>query len=517
MGARVVLKDGRFPDGSKVPFELVADRLKQPTVVSPSGKHANLHQFGVPHYTMAGTDRPSTNAHSHDTNYVQLGNGVRAKLKHMDANGVRISTSMPIPTSLLQLEFDGHGKGKKTLFNIEALEHELGQPAKALHHCGDLEFYYVPQKVTDLASQLNSKQGIEREFCVQDLRDHPQLLPMIRTAAQVYVDTAVNSHQMSALAKAGLNQAERSRIDPMMTGIHLKDPRNFHKVLTEMYWGMKNHNESWTGFGEATLSKEFIELLFAGEQARPGDGLEPLKNLLDGVGALGGVFTLHCDHDSLQEQLADYRDQQTQNGSRAGRPPSNREALETLFSDDRVKDTKLVHAHAGGLGRFVMGASDHVEWLDEQLTKNKNLFSDFSWSQVAKQVTGDEATMEKYVALIEKHSHKIMIGEDDLAAVNAEKAGEVKKMYAPLLERLSDLARENFLNHTYDHVFGEARESMRWVASKVLTDDFFDSRMSKANGPDGKPNQPVTPDELRKLVREAREREGKPQLTPSGA
>jgi hypothetical protein len=498
MPPRIEIGQKRFADGSTRPDKLVATRNETPGIGYAKAGFKGNH-YGIPKYEMSGTPagrEPHTDSHMHDTNYVQRGVNMKRKLKMMNELGVRTSTSMPIPTSLISMP-----NGRKAV-NRYAAAQEAGE---AGHHCGPLESYYVP---VGLAEELG------HELTMDDFKRDPGLLKRIVDVGELYVDTAVNSHLAASIKNAGLTDAERSRIDPMLTGFHLADPRISDKFLNELAM----NPGVFTGIGEITVNKELVQLMFAGEiqqtaatDAGPGkgDALLPLIGLMQTAGIVGAPVVLHCDIDDLKLQIEDGKGK----GTGAPREPAHFEGLKAMFNDPRVRDTKVVWAHGGGLGRFVQQGDGHLEKLEGLLETCPNLYLDISWSEVAKQLTKPEHEAQ-WVAFLEKNSHRVCFGSDTLAPVDSNQWGATKEMYADLFAKLSPEAKENILNHTYENVFVASRDQVRRFEQDVLTPEFQAKHLHNSHvlGEDGQIAAPktfapmITPKVLKDAVASAAER-----------
>lgn len=491
----VVVKSYAFEDGSARADRLVAQRNRQSNIftkgkdgepVMVKGGNYGLPQFEMPN---AKGNEPHTDSHMHPTNYVQQGLSPHATLKMMDEIGIRVSTLMPIPTSLQVIAQDAQSRARGELprvaINPRQLTKELGESsggADHLHDCG-LESYYVPKAVQEREMKLNGGKPLSMD----DFKRNPGLVAEIVARSELYLDTAVNSHLASQINKAGLSAAERSRLDPMITGINLGDLRAGAKLLAELY-----HNKGvFTGIGEITVHKELVEDMYAGQRGQAntlgkGNALAGLTNLLEMAGVVGMPVVLHCDIDNLHAQIAEGRAAEGKGKAPAAREPANFAGLSAMFNDPRVKDTKIVWAHGGGLGRFVQQGPGHLDRLSKLLGECPNLYLDISWSEVAKQINKPEQ-QKAWIGFLEKNSTRICFGSDTLAPANTDKWNETKAMYRAVLDQLSPEAKGNILNHTYEGVFVASRAKVRDFENKVLTPQFFEQHLLNPNA-----EQPVS-------------------------
>lgn len=414
----------------------------------------------------------ASDSHMHPTNYSQRGLEPKELLKRMDEIGIRNTTLMPIPTSIISPIQDA---GRKDLDG---------------HHCG--EPYYIP------AAHANIK---PHELT-------PAIRQQITKGTELSVDTEVDTSAAFRLKNAGLTQAQMDRFDPMITGLHLGSPISGDALLRKLH----ENKGTFTGIGEITIHKELVEDMFAGRaQANLKDRVESFKDLMNVAGVVGMPVVLHCDVDSLDHQARRHKFDNLPKPLQAlatmvnmgvSKEPANLEGLKSLFSDPKLANTNIVWAHAGGLGRFVMEPKGHDNELQKMLDLHPKLNIDISWSKVAEQLTASPQAMDRWAAFLEKNNTRVLFGSDTLSPANNQKWDETKQIYAKLLDKLSDGARANILNGNYDRVFVAARPKVREFEEKVLTPEFYSTKLMASNGPR------ATADWLRPLAEEARARPG---------
>ncbi|WP_152034614.1 hypothetical protein [Paracidovorax avenae] len=480
----VVASPKRFSDGSVRPDMLVADRKAGPTVFSASGEPiASANTFDVARFSMPGAEAHS-DSHMHPTNYVQRGLNPQQLLKMMDEIGVRNTTLMPIPTSLLQAKLPGPGNAT-TAVNPHEISELLGGSSHA-HHCGPLEFYYVPKSIEDrvLADPARENSASRPKLDIDDFRKNPGLIQEIVSASLLYVDTAVNTDLATAIKNSGISEADRSRLDPMVTGLHLGDPRVGDRLLHELY----KTKGTFTGIGEITVHKELVEDMFAGgslQASTQTPRMEPLTHLMQVAGIVGMPVVLHCDIDNLHDQVHDFNEARGKGKGKEteAREPANLDGLRKMFTDPRVQDTKIVWAHGGGLGRFVQEGAGHLDKLKQLLADCPNLNLDISWSEVAKQIGKNPESVKQWQGFIQDHSHRICFGSDTLAPKANANWNETKRMYDDgLFKGMTPEAKHNVLNGTYERVFTQSRKDVRWFEQNVLTKDFVESHVTNNGG-----------------------------------
>lgn len=391
--------------------------------------------FGVQVHVQPTTGQELvSDAHMHPTNYSQRGLQPREILRRMDEIGIRNTTLMPIPTSI-----------------ISPIEDTKRRKLDA-HHCG--EAYYIPAQDSSIG--------------LRELR--PEKRAQIAGNTELFVDTEVDASAAHRLRSSGLTQAQASRFDPMITGLHLGSPISGDALLRKLY----ENKGLFTGIGEITIHKELVESMFAGRaQANLVDRVASFKDLMGVAGVVGMPVVLHCDVDSLENQ--DHRHE-------PGNKPAHLDDLRRLFSDPQLADTTLVWAHAGGLGRFIMEPPGHANALQEMLDKHPKLHLDISWSRVAEQLVSSEQAMQRWQDFLEKNHERVLFGSDTLSPADNSRWDETRQIYQPLLNRLSVSARAAILNGNYDRVFVAARPKVRAFEEKVLTRDFYENVLTKPGG-----------------------------------
>jgi hypothetical protein len=422
-------------------------------VFDDNSSRSELRQVGaagIEKYASLTGKELASDSHMHPTNYSQRGLEPKELLRRMDEIGIRNTTLMPIPTSIISPINDA---GRKDLDN---------------HHCG--EPYYIPSEHANIKPHELT----------------PAIRQQIVKGTELFVDTEVDTSAAFRLKNAGLTQAQMDRFDPMITGLHLGSPISGDALLRKLH----ENKGTFTGIGEITINKELVEEMFAGRaQANLQHNIESFKDLMNVAGVVGMPVVLHCDVDSLDNQARRHE---------PGNTPANLEGLKQLFSDPKLANTDMVWAHAGGLGRFVLEPAGHDNELQKMLDLNPRLNIDISWSKVAEQLTASPQAMDRWAAFLEKNNSRVLFGSDTLSPANNQKWDETKQIYSQLLDRLSEGARANILNGNYDRVFVAARPKVREFEEKVLTPEFYSNKLMASNGPR------TTADWLRPLAETAR-------------
>jgi hypothetical protein len=380
---------------------------------------------------------PHNDSHMHPWSYIQKGINLDEMLLRMDMIHCKHSVLMPIPTSIISMQGDRVTKVWPP-----------GDKDTMRHHCGPT--YYIPD-----------------DHNRPDLELSPELLIELSSAISLHVDSEVDDFTADQFKL--LDRQAQDKLDPMITGLHLgsmfADVTLFKKLL--------RHPGVFTGAGELTLNKEVVENLYAGGASAQaslhpiagprGDdtNILPTKQLMAALGVIGMPACIHCD-------VADWRDP-------PGTAPKNLQAFSNFLADEKVIDTTVIWAHAGGLGRFVKQPENHLQALGEMLDTHPNLTLDISWNEVAKQLTGDgfdaaaaEKRVEEWSDFLEKHSERIMFGSDTLAPMNNAIWTSTLVTYAGLLSKLSEEARLNILEKSYEKYYISARSHVRRFENIVL-------------------------------------------------
>ena len=258
----------------------------------------------------------------------------------------------------------------------------------------------------------------------------------LRSNADLYYYSFVDA--VIAREYLSLPEAERGRVDPMITGFN----------PTDMY--AADHIERalltfpgvFAGIGEFSIHKEFVSSKVSGHAASLRN--PALDRVLDTAAEIGLVVILHCDIDNV----------------RPGDPPDFAAELLELFADH--PNATIIWAHTG-LGRFIAPTEGHVAGLDRMLADPRydHIALDISWDEVAKYVVRDEASLKAWTALIERHPTRFLFGTDAVAPANWEGYVANYTVYAPLWERLDPAARAQVERLNYERIFDAAIPRVR--------------------------------------------------------
>ena len=235
-----------------------------------------------------------------------------------------------------------------------------------------------------------------------------------------------------------LSDAQKSRVDPMITGFNPTDmyaADHIRRVLLT-FPGV------FSGIGEFSVHKEFVSSKVAGHTASLRN--PALGRILDAVAEIGLVAILHCDIDTVRE----------------GERPVHYDDLLNLLAAH--PGASVIWAHTG-LGRFVAPAEQHLTLLDEMLGDSRfdHVTMDISWDEVAKYVVSNDDVAAAWAALLEKHPTRFLFGTDSVAPFNWDGYAKTHVVYQPLWERLEPQTRAQVERLNYERVFDAAIPKIR--------------------------------------------------------
>lgn len=247
-----------------------------------------------------------------------------------------------------------------------------------------------------------------------------------------FVDAVIAREYLSLPAE------DRSRVDPMITGFNPADmyaSDHIERVLLT-FPGV------FAGIGEFSIHKEFVSSKVSGHAASLRN--PALDRILATAAEIGLVVIFHNDIDHV----------------RPSDPPHHADELLNLFA--RHAETTIIWAHTG-LGRFVTPGEGHVAWLDRMLSdpRHDHVALDISWDEVAKYIVGDDATLEAWATLIERHPTRVLFGTDAVAPADWEGYVANYTVYDPLWERLDPDVRAQVERLNYERIFDAAIPRVR--------------------------------------------------------
>ena len=266
----------------------------------------------------------------------------------------------------------------------------------------------------------------------------------LRSNADLYYYSFVDA--VIAREYLSLSEAERGRVDPMITGFNPTDmyaSDHIERVLLT-FPGV------FAGIGEFSVHKEFVSSKVSGHPASLRN--PALDRILDTAAEIGLVVILHCDVDNV----------------RPGEPPDFAAELLELFADH--PGAAIIWAHTG-LGRFVGPPEGHIAWLDRMLSDPRfdHIALDISWDEVAKYVVADDATLAAWTALMHRHPTRFLFGTDAVAPADWDAYVANHTVYAPLWARLDPAVRAQVERLNYERIFDAAIPRVRAWEQRQLT------------------------------------------------
>ncbi len=255
---------------------------------------------------------------------------------------------------------------------------------------------------------------------------------------------------MMAYEYGKLNEKEKERFDPMITGFN---PTDMYAV-DHIKRVLKMYPNTFVGLGEFSIHKEFVSSKISGEPASLKN--EALDNIMNFAAEAGLVVLLHNDID------IPFGDKSPM--------PVYAKGMHDLLK--KHQDTTVIWAHTG-LGRIVKPHSrsdehghqdggdrhpNHIEILEYALKDPElnHLHYDISWDQVAKYIIATPETLKRSADLINKYPDRFLFGTDHVAP-DPESYYSVYELYQPLWDALTPEAREKILLTNYERIFDKAK------------------------------------------------------------
>jgi len=258
-----------------------------------------------------------------------------------------------------------------------------------------------------------------------------------------FVD-AIIAHEYNTL-----NEQEKKRFDPMITGFNPNDMYAVEHIkrLLKMY------PKTFVGLGEFSIHKEFVSSKIQGASAVLMS--KSLERILTFAAEAGLPVIFHNDIDTPMNNRTEL--------------PSYAKQMYRLLK--KHSKTTIIWAHTG-LGRTVSPRQrdsidsnkrnpSHLDMIERTLeNKNlKNLHYDISWDVVAKYITATPQSLANSARIINKYPNRFLFGTD-MVAPKKENYFEVYEMYAPLFELLTPEASKMLRLTNYERIFDKAREDV---------------------------------------------------------
>ncbi|MGE0350056.1 hypothetical protein [Hydrogenophaga sp.] len=361
--------------------------------------------------------------HFHPTNYAQQGTDPALLIATMDALKIQYTTLCPIPTNVLAC-----GCG-----------HDDHSYSPAMGHPTNQANYYISNEVI----RFNRTEVTREEYEENIRKDAP-----LAYNQGVDGDTATRYNQ--------LNPEQKDRFDPMMTGLVLGDLRCSEDLIRKL----SNYRGVFTGVGEITVQKEWVEQKVpAVHQANLSDRSDGLKHLMQTCGVIRMPVVLHCDVDVITFDR------------RKGEPPKYFQPIKAFLADPMCKDTVIIWAHAGGLGKYSAISEGHLDRLREILTSpaHKHVYFDISWDTVAKQLqrtdqkdaNNNPKMVAELVKLLSDFPDRFLFGSDSLSPNTLASWSATADLYNEVFNTLSKDASKSIRYGNYQRLLVGARQEIR--------------------------------------------------------
>jgi len=262
-----------------------------------------------------------------------------------------------------------------------------------------------------------------------------------------------------AQAYRSLPEAQRARLDPMITGFNPADmyaADHIRRVL-QTYPGV------FTGIGEFSIHKEFVSSKVAGDTASLTD--PALDRILALAGEVGLVVILHNDIDMPF--------------AKQGQEPVYLTQTKDLLR--RHPDTAIIWAHTG-LGRVVHPPNSQATGGPGEANPNhrailtamledptlRHVYFDISWDEVAKYAVSTPEVEKATAELLNRFSGRFLFGTDNVAPKDQATQLRVFHLWDGIFAQLTPEASHAIRLGNYERLFDAARARVRaWEREHV--------------------------------------------------
>lgn len=359
--------------------------------------------------------------HFHPTNYAQQGTDPLLLLVAMDELKIMYTTLAPIPTNVL-----GRCCGN------QQYSPSTGHPTLQAN-------YYISDAVV-----RHDKWEVDRKTYEE----------LIAKDAPLGYNLGVDSDTATRYNR--LTEEQKTRFDPMVTGLMLGDLRCSEDLLRKL----SNNPGVFTGVGEITVHKEWVEKKVPIEhQANLGERSAGLKALMKTCGVIGMPVVLHCDVDVIPFDR------------REGVPPAYFEPIKAFLADPDCKNTKIIWAHAGGLGKYSGISDGHLERLRQILDSkdHSHVYFDISWDTFAKQllrisqghIVDDETKVKAFCKLLSDYPARFLFGSDSLSPNSQAHWGTTADLYANVFSTVDKSVSKAVRYENYQRLLVNSRPWVR--------------------------------------------------------
>ena len=254
-----------------------------------------------------------------------------------------------------------------------------------------------------------------------------------------------------------LPEADRARLDPMITGFNPADMYGVDHIrrVLETFPGV------FTGIGEFSIHKEFVSAKIPGETASLTN--PALDRVLAFAAEVGLVVILHNDIDMPF--------------AKTDAEPVYLSQVKALLK--RHPKTAIIWAHTG-LGRIVHPARVSAEAAERAPTHldivtgilsdpaYSHVSFDISWDEVAKYAVSSPEVIERVAATFNRYPDRFLFGTDTVAPSEPGPYYAVFEQWAPVWRRLTPEASHKVRLGNYERIFDEGRRRVRaWEKANV--------------------------------------------------
>jgi hypothetical protein len=254
-----------------------------------------------------------------------------------------------------------------------------------------------------------------------------------------------------------LPEAERARLDPMITGFNPADMYGVDHIrrVLETFPGV------FTGIGEFSIHKEFVSAKIPGETASLTN--RALDRILAFAAETGLVVILHNDIDMPF--------------AKTDAEPVYLSQMKALLK--RHPKATIIWAHTG-LGRIVHPAQVSAEAAERAPTHLEivtgilsdpaysHVSFDISWDEVAKYAVSSPEVVERVAATFNRYPDRFLFGTDTVAPSGPGPYYAVFEQWAPVWRRLTPETSHKVRLGNYERIFDEGRRRVRaWETANV--------------------------------------------------
>jgi len=392
--------------------------------------------------------------HFHHKNYAQQGSNPQELLDAMDYMHMEYTVLSPIPTNLLvqcgRCDAADHYPKPLTPKEMESVDKlwNGGSWSEALWAEFNPAQGSTSIDIHDVLNYYISNMQIRQAFMVTEA----VYSKLLKTEGKLYYNTMVDDQ--TAEAFRALNDHDKTRFDPMVTGLALGDMRASELLVDKL----RRNKGVFTGVGEITVYKEWVqEKVGVSLQADMGSRACALIKLMNTCGVIGMPVVLHCDVDVMP-------------WDRKFHGPAHFENICSFLRSTECQKTNIIWAHAGGLGKYSRIRDGHLKNLEKVLADPymDHVFFDLSWDTVARQLTMDEsetnadpAKVQELVTLLDKYPTRFLFGSDSLSPNTATIWQGTEVAYDVVFKQLKPETASAVKKGNYERLIVGARQKVR--------------------------------------------------------